>query len=226
MQLADQRFKEMKEGEALDIYLKVLEMESQNYTALWNASLLFAREGYRKKDEEKKRELYKRAHYYGEKTILSYPDSGHAHYVFAVANGRLSDIAEKKERIRKSHIVKKHIEKAAELAPDYAPVWHLYGVWHSSIANISNAEKLGANLISEGLPGGASNEKAEEYLKRAIEVDPYQILFRLDLAKHYKNSGQREKAAEQFRKVLEMEPQFQNDHQHLEDAKALLKKVS
>lgn len=225
LQLADECFHLMDEEKSLNLYLQVLEIDNDNYTALWNASLLFAREGFRQDEDESKRELYKRSLYYAEKVMLSYPDSGHSHYVYAVSNGRLSDLSDKKERIKKSHLIKKHIDRAVLIDPDYAPSWHLYGVWHSSIANISKAEKLAANMISEGIPSGSSHEKAEEYLKRAIEIRPEQILFRLDLAKHYKNSGQHEEAERELKKILKLEPKFMDDADHLENARNLLEEI-
>lgn len=225
LQLADERFNNMEEEEALNLYLEVLEKDRNNFTALWNVSLLFAREGYRKDDEEKKRELYKRALYYGEKSILMYPDSGQSHYVYAVANGRLSDLAEKNERIRKSHIIKKHIDTAVKNNPDYAPAWHLYGVWHSNIANISNVKRFAANIVSEGLPSGASNEKAKEYLQKAIELDPDQILFRIDLAKHYRSIGQEKNAEQELRELLELEPQIKDDPKLLNEARRMLENI-
>lgn len=225
LQLADESFHTMDEEKSLNLYLQVLEIDNNNYTALWNASLLFARKGYRQIQDEKKRELYKRSLYYAEKAVLTYPDSGHSHYVYAVANGRLSDLGDKKERIKKSHLIKKHIDKAVLIDPDYAPSWHLYGVWHSSVANIGKAEKIAANMISEGIPSGASHEKAEEYLKRAIEIKPEQILFRLDLAKHYKNSGQHEEAEQELKNLLNLEPKLKDDAEYLIDARSLLEEI-
>lgn len=225
LQLAEERFYEMKETEALNLYLEALEKDHDNYTALWNTSLLFARDGYRQDKEEKALERYKRALYYAQKAVLSYPDSGHSHYVFSVANGRLADISSKKERIRKSHLIKKHIDKAVLIDSTYAPAWHLYGVWHSSVANISKAEKIAANVVSEGLPRGASNEKAEKYLKKAIKLDPDKILFRLDLAKHFLNSGNKEEAKQELIKLLDLKPQIKGDCEYLKNAQRLLGEI-
>lgn len=123
-----------------------------------------------------------------------------------------------------AHEIREHLEKAAEYEPDFAPVWHLWGVWHSDVANISSAERTAASLISEGIPE-ADNETAEEYLKKAIELDDEHILFRLDLARHYLEIGEDEKAKEVLEKLIELEPQTKDDPGKLDEANELLENL-
>jgi FimV-like protein len=144
--------------------------------------------------------------------------------VKAVALGRWSELQDTDTRIETSHEIKENIEEAVELIPDYAPVWHLYGVFHSDVANISGAEQFAANLISEGVPDG-SNEKAEEYLKKSIDMMPESILFRLDLAKHYLKVDDDDKAREVLEEIKEMEITLPNEGQLKEEASQLLEEL-
>ncbi len=220
---AEELFDEGKEEEALKIYMEVLDEESENYEALWNASLINSRLGYQLGDdeEEKQLEYYNEALNLADRAIEHHDDEGHSYYVKAVALGRWSELQDNETRIETSHEIRENIEKAADMIPDYAPVWHLYGVFHSDVANISGAEKFAANLISEGVPDG-SNEKAEEYLKKAIEMMPECILFRLDLAKHYLKVDDEEQAREVLEEIKEMEPTLPNEGQLKEEAANIL----
>lgn len=221
---AEELFDEGKEEEALKIYMEVLDEEPENYEALWNASLINSRLGYQFGDDEEDKQLeyYNEARDLANRAIEHHGNKGHSYYVKAVALGRWGELQDTNTRIKTSHEIKKNVEKAAEMIPDYAPVWHLYGVFHSDVANVSGAEKFAANLISEGLPD-ASNEKAEEYLKKAIEMMPECILFRLDLAKHYLKVDNEEQAREVLEEIKEMEPTLPNEGQLKEEAANILK---
>lgn len=157
-----------------------------------------------------------------EKSVELYPDEGKSHYVKAVATGRMADVVGTRERISSAHDIRDSVEKAIELEPDYAPAWHLYGVWHSEVNNVGRVERTAARFISEGIPDGASNETAEEYLNKAIELNPGHILFRLDLARHYIRAEEDEKAVPVLQEILEMEPDLKDDPQLLIEAEELL----
>jgi tetratricopeptide (TPR) repeat protein len=226
LERAEEKVEQMEEEEALEVYREVLEKDPENYEALWNTSLLTTRKYYRLSDEDIQVEGFREALEIAEKLVDQHPDKGHSHYVYAVAKGRYADVEGTTDIIEASHEIKDRIERAAELIPDYAPVWHLYGVWHSDIANVNRAERAAANLVSEGLPESAENDKAEEYLRKAVDMMPENILFRLDLAKHYIEIDEVEKAGEQLKKIAAIEPNIMDDDKLKEEAKELFEEMS
>lgn len=227
LQTAGEYFGEAKEKKALDTYLKILELEENNFEALWHVSLLYARIGFRFDSQDQKEDYYHKAFEFAEQTLKKYPDKGHAHFVYALANGRISDISDTQVRIEKSHIIKKHAEKAVKMIPDYAPVWHLLGIWHSEVANVGSAQKLAAGVFSQGLPEGASNSKAEQYIQKALELNPDQALrFKLDLARHYRRAGETEKAIQTLEAIIGIKPQNEIDEWNLERSRELLEELS
>jgi|AntRauTorckE6833_2_1112554.scaffolds.fasta_scaffold00225_5 FimV-like protein len=220
---AQELFDQTSENEALDTYLKVLQKDANNFEALWHTSLLYARIGYRMNSESEMNTYYQKSLDYAEQTLEKYPDKGLSHFVYGVANGRISDISGSKVRIEKSHIVKKHAKKAVEMLPKYAPAWHLLGLWHSKVANIGSGQRFAAGIFSKGVPSGASNEKAEEYIKKALELKPDQVIrFKLDLARHYERSGQKQKAINTLQEVLNESPQNEIDQWNLRRAEKFL----
>lgn len=220
-------FDEAKEQKALETYLKVLDKKPEHYEALWHTSLLYARIGFRMESGSEKEDYYKESLEYAEKTLELYPDKGYTHFVYAVAQGRISDISNLDTRIEKSHIIKKHVSKAVELLPEYAPAWLLLGVWHSEVANVGSAQEFAAGIFSEGLPDGASNEKAVEYINKAIDLKPEKVIrFKLDLARHYERSGQKQKAIQTLKEVVQETPSNEIQEWNMEKAKELLEELS
>jgi tetratricopeptide (TPR) repeat protein len=226
LEKADGQMEQMNEEGALDTYLEVLKLEPNQYEALWNASLLYAAIGYRYENDDKKKEYFNRAVELAEKSIDNFPEKGYPYYVMAVAKGRMTDVVGSRSRIRLAHAVEENVKKAVEIMPEHALSWHLYGVWHSEVANAGRAERFVARFISRGLPEG-SVQKAEEYLHKAKELDPENILIRLDLARHYERNGQRLKAIDVLEELLSLglEPQTKDGPDHLEDARELLNKL-
>jgi len=218
---AGEKFDEGEEQEAIEIYNEVLGLDSENHEALWNISLLYAREGFRQESEDDQERYFRKAIEAAEKSVELHPDKGHSYYALAVAIGRMTEVMGTRDRIRAAHDIKEYAEKAAEMIPDYAPAWHLLGVWHSDVANVSRAERTAARFVSSGLPDG-SNEKAEEYLKKAMELDEESILIRLDLARHYLQVGEDEKAKPILEQILEMETKTKDDPGKVEEARELL----
>ncbi|SMO70848.1 tetratricopeptide repeat protein [Gracilimonas mengyeensis] len=220
---ADSLFNEAEEEEALEIYKAVLKRDSTHYKALWRTALLFAREGYRQPNKKAMEPYYREAMNYAERVLEHHPEKGYTHFVYAVASGRISDISGNEKRIELSHVVKEHAEKAVELLPEYAPAWHLLGLWHSKVANTGGGKKLVAGLFSKGLPEGASNQKAEEYILKAIKLDPEQsIRYQLDLGRHYQRAGETEKARQALQKVLDEEAKTKFDRENQQQARQIL----
>jgi len=168
---ASEKFDRGEEEESLELFLKVLEADSENYDALWNTSIIYARMGFRLDNESEMEEHFEIAKDYAEKAKEYYSDKGRSYYAYAVAVGRMTELMGTRDRIRAAHDIEENISKAVELIPEYAPVWHLYGVWHSDIANANRAERAAARLVSVGLPDDAevfSRRRAQGTRRRVL----------------------------------------------------------
>jgi tetratricopeptide (TPR) repeat protein len=213
-----------QEQKSLNIYEDVLSRDPDNIDALWNGSVLHSKIGYRQEDRQVMREHYETAKRLADRALEHNSDSGYAYYAKAVAIGRMTEVIGIGGKIDASKQIEINIEKAAERIPDFAPVWHLYGVWHSDIANLGTVAKTAVGLFSGGIPD-ASNEKAEEYLNRAVSLDQTSILFHLDLAKHYRKLEQHQEAAELFEKILTLEPHMKDDPGYIKQAERMLRET-
>ncbi len=210
------------EPAARELYEQVIEYDTLNFEALWNLSLLYSKEGHRLEDQNEMESYYRDAKELAETAVEYYPDESESHYVYAVAVGRLSDISTPRERIRASEEIKESVERALELNPGHAGAWHLLGIWHSRAANLTRAERWAANLLFGGAPEGASNDEAENNLKKAIELDPDNILFHVDLARFYITVGRYDEAGDILELTINLEPSEMDDPDLLGEAKELL----
>lgn len=218
---AKEKLNRGEEEESLKLFKKVLQRDGENLDALWNSAVIYAQKGNRTENEEEKEKYFDKGLELAEKAKSLYEDEGFPYYAYAVVIARKTNILGTREKINASYEIKENIEIAARKLTDFAPVWHLYGVWHSDIANVSGVESAAAGLVSEGVPD-ASNEKAEEYLLKAVELDRENVLFNFDLAKHYLEVDDREKSIEVLEKVIEMEPMMKDDSKYIKKAKELL----
>ncbi|MCC5907899.1 MAG: hypothetical protein JJU13_16925 [Balneolaceae bacterium] len=220
---AEMQMDELDESGALESYLEVLEIDPENYEALWNASLLHSTIGFRFDSENEQKAFFKRAMEYADKGLKYHPEKGDPYYVMAVAKGRMANLVRVRKRIELGHEIEEYVVKALDRMPEHAPSWHLYGVWQSEVANVTRAERMAARFISRGLPD-ASDEKAEEYLKKALEFDPESIITRLDLARHFERSGQNDRTKALLEELLELDlpVKTKDDPDHLEDAHKML----
>jgi len=217
---AKKHFERGDEEKAQEIYLKILEKEPNNYEALWNTSIIYIRKARRQFVYATQEAIYRTALAYARLCVEKHPDKPRSHYVVALASAGLADdMPNSSERVKLIWDMKEYAYRAAEMDPQYAPVWHLKGVWHSKLANVSRTERLAARLIYGTLPVGATNHKAEEYLNRAIRMDQNVILFKLDLAQHYQETGQARKAKQILKTVLDMQPVSLNDYYDLNEAR-------
>ncbi|CAN5492973.1 hypothetical protein BH23BAC3_BH23BAC3_16030 [soil metagenome] len=220
LEKAEKSFESGEEEKALEIYLSILTQDPENYDALWNTSFIYTRKGRRQTAYTSEEAYYRKAREFAQKTLDAHPDKPRSHYVFALASAGLADeMPNSSERIQLIWDLKEFSERALQMDPDFAPAWHLKGVWHSKIANISRTERMAAKILYGRLPDGASNKKAEEHLQRAINMEQDVILFKLDLAQHYQETGQQKKAISLLESVLDMTPTSQNDHIDLKEAR-------
>jgi|AntRauTorcE11897_2_1112592.scaffolds.fasta_scaffold01774_2 tetratricopeptide (TPR) repeat protein len=224
LEIAQELHMSGEEQKSLNIYKDVLSKDPENINALWNAAVLHTKIGHRQNSKRSMRRHYKMAQDLSERAVRNHPESGQAYYAMAVSIARMTELMGPGGKLDASRKVKENIEKASELIPDFAPVWHLYGVWHSDVANMSGLAKTAAGLFSGGVPD-ASNDKAEEYLEKATSMDKDNILFHIDFAKHYLKVDRRGDARDLLLEILNMEPHMKDDPGYIEEAEQLLNEI-
>ncbi|NOX37428.1 MAG: tetratricopeptide repeat protein [Calditrichaeota bacterium] len=225
IQKGDSAYAAMDNQAALDFYLKAVEADANNYEALWKLSRAYVDVGEKLTDKDQRKEYFKKAEEAARKAIEVNPNGSKGHLYLSIALGRVALDASPKERIRLSKEIKAEVDKALELDPNDDIAWHVLGRWHRKLATLSWIEKKFANIFLGGVPKEASVEKAAECFQKAIELKPDHINHHLELAITYEKLGQKDKAIEEYKKVLELPKKDADDDEHKAYAQERLKKL-
>jgi len=209
------------EEEALQKFLQVLKLDSNNYEATWNTSFLYARIGNRLQDAEQKKQYFITAKRYATKALALNSKDAESNYVMAVAMGRMALIAPTKEKVAASRDIKKYAEQAIQLNPNHAGAYFVLGKWNYAVANLNWAEEAAANLLFGGIPEGSLDEAIRNYLK-AIKLDPDYILYYYDLAKALEQKEFYDEEIRVLNEALSLKPKTEDDPSILAQCKKLL----
>jgi len=218
---ADQLDSELKEPEALQKYLTAKKIKPNDEYILWNISFLYSKIGFRFDDDDEKEKYFLLAEDFAKRAIKANPNNPECNYVMGVAMGRIAEIASPGDRVAAAREIKKYAEITLKLDPKHDLGWHLLAKWHYRAANLSWPEEIAADLFFGGL-GEASNEESVKAFKKAIELDPYDVLYYLDYALELEEIDKEEEAIEILKKGLKLNPRVVDDPMYLQQCKELL----
>jgi len=224
-----ERAKELKnqfqDEDALKIFESVIEMQQNNYFALFQSVMLHTSIGYRENSSSIAESHFDQAVEYANRLLEHYPDSAASHFAYAASIGRKAQSAGARERVRLSKEIRDHAETAVELDPEYARAWNVLGVWHHRAANLTRVERFAANALFGGAPEGASNENAREAFKMALSLNPDFILYYHDQAEFFITIGEEENARKSLETGLQLETSTSDDEIWKENMRNMLRNL-
>ncbi|WP_240773385.1 hypothetical protein [Pontibacter sp. SGAir0037] len=194
-----------KESEALSLYEQVLKMEPDNYVALCKASILHVRIGDRFSDDTRKMEYFSKAKSYAEQAYELHPFDAEANFAMANSLAYIAKVAGPKQRLSLTNQIKSFADAAVVSNHGHAAAWHLLGRWHYKMANLNFAEEAAAKLFFGGVCGDASNIRAVESMKLAIQYNPANIQYYFDLATIYKDLKKKQDCISTLEQALTLE---------------------
>ncbi len=215
--------KAFKEEAALEKFNKALEIDPDNFEAVWHASYCTAIVGNRQPKDQQP-DWFRKADQLADHALQLNPNHTEANYVKALAVGRLALISDTRTKIELSRDVKKYSELAIKYDKSNAKAWHTLGRWHYEVKELGATKMMLIKLIYGGLPK-ASYKSAVECYKKAINYRPDYILYYLDLAKAYERLGQDDLAITVLNKALKLKPESPDDPGRLEECRKLLDKL-
>ncbi|WP_372638507.1 hypothetical protein [Fodinibius sp.] len=201
---ADSLYAEYQEEQSLELYDQVLEQEPDHYKALWRSSFLYSRIGNRLDEEANQEDYFNRAIELAEKALAVDSTDSQSNFVMSVAMGRKALISGARDRVAASRAIKKYADRAISYDSTNAGAWHVLGRWHFKVANLSWVERLAANTLFGGVPGNASNEKAAEYIEKAISLEGQYARYYYDLARVYEELGRDKQAIETCQAAIDL----------------------
>lgn len=223
-QRADSLYEAHQEAEALELYQQVLAESPKNFQALWRSSFLYSRLGNRQDREDTQKKYYNKAISLAKRALAVDSTHTQSNFVMAVAMGRKALISGSREKVSASRAIKRYADRAIKYDSTNAGAWHVLGRWHFKVANLSWLERAAANTLFGGIPD-ASNEKAAEYIRKAISLDEQYVLYHYDLARVYRELGRKVQAIETCQKAIELPVLVPGDMKIKEQCKELIEEL-
>jgi tetratricopeptide (TPR) repeat protein len=206
---------------ALELYKKVVEMDSLNYEANWKAARTYVDLGETLEDDERAA-YYIQGEIYARRAIRADSTGSDGHLQLSIALGRVALDASAKERIRMSKEIKKEADLALKYNPNNDIAYHVLGRWNRKIANLSWIEETFANMFLGGVPEEASDENAVKCFESAIKINPGYINHYLELGITYEMMDMDQDAAAAYQKCLDLPETHFKDKQYKIKARELM----
>jgi tetratricopeptide (TPR) repeat protein len=219
---ARQAFKDM---DAIGYYKQILELDSNNFQALWKTSFVYQRIGWLEKNSERKKQFFADAIRYANKLYAKYPGTYEANIVLAGSLARMSEFLSAKEKVHTARDIQRYGEMAMGLNPQDHQVWYLLGWLNFELAKANWMERSLAGVLFGGLPKDMTIEKGIRYLEKAIELHPDYIVYIYDLATFYEQTNTAT-AIQLTRKALAINPVAPEDFIYLEKCRNLLTRLN
>jgi tetratricopeptide (TPR) repeat protein len=140
---------------------------------------------------------------YSERAVKAAPNESDAHLSVAISLGKLTAYVSKRESIESSHQIKSAAETAARLNPKNDYAWHILGLWHQALSQISGTTRQIAKVIYGELPN-ASNEEALKCFQKAMALKPQRLIHTIELGRTYAQMNRKEDARLWIQKGLNM----------------------
>jgi tetratricopeptide (TPR) repeat protein len=219
--------KKYQETTAIDLYKKVLKIDSINFTALYNIAYIYQRQGWLEEgiNNEKSKQLYTEFNKYALTAYRHYPETFEGNVLMAGAAARMARFLPAKERVHAAWDIKKFADIAYKLNPNHADVLHMLAWWNYELQKPTWLERKLSDLLFGGLPKGASMDNAFLYLQKAMKIKPDYLVYYYDMAVFYLQTGNTVKAKEYLNKAISMKPDSPEEVQYLDLSKKKLASI-
>lgn len=215
---------------ALEHFRQALQLDSLNYEANWKAARELTDMGKLMPDQQKARRdtVYAEGLALARRAVRVDSNGADAHYMVAVAAGRVALTKSARERVRSARLVRDEALRAIQLDPQHDGAMHVMGRWNAEIMRLPGLVKffaktfLGASIFNE-----ASWDGAVRYFSDAIHFNDQNIYHHLDLAEALIDADREAEARPHLERVAQLPLGCDaGDPTYKEQAAALLTKIT
>lgn len=227
---ADRFYEQFKPRETVSELLKVLKLDPRHFEALGKLARAYIDIGDMIPEtaadwQERRIKQYRVAEEYARKAVAVNPNSTWSHFYVAWSLGNIALVSPVGAQIDLANEIRGWIEKAIALDPQNGYAYHIYGVWQRRMSEIGKMSRMLASVFyGRSVPEG-SMEKALEYLRKAVALNPTVIVSRLELGKTYIVTENWAQARTSLKSVEELPIKFSDDHNHKQKARQLLEEI-
>lgn len=194
--------------EAIVLWEEALKEDPASYEALWKLTRGYYWLGNHS-PEEAQLEFFTKGKNYGQEATKLYPDRWEAHYWLGVCLGRYGETKGVLKTLFLIKPIKKEMETVLRFNPDHAGAHHVLGVLY---------RKAPGKPLSLG-----NKKKALQFARKAVELDPQSLKYKVGLAEAYLALDKKEEARTTLEETLSMPPNPQYESESFEEKEAALK---
>jgi Tfp pilus assembly protein PilF len=139
----------------------------------------------------------------GKKAVAKLPNDAQAHIGLAAAYGQICWFVDDKTRVEYSKGIYQEVNKGLAIDPDNDYGHLILARWNFEMATLNPVLKGIAELVYGQFPP-ASTQAATTQFKKAIELNPSRVIHHAEYAKALEALGEKDKAREEWAKVIEL----------------------
>jgi tetratricopeptide (TPR) repeat protein len=191
-------------ADALRLYQEALALDSSRASVLGRASRSAVDLAEGEGDAARRRDHFQLGERYARRAVALDSLDAETQFHLARALGRAALSVGVRERVRYAVEVRERGRTALRLRADHPGALHVLGVWNAEVKRLNGFEKFFAqNFLGGRIFGEATWQEAVAYLERAVAVDPGRLTHHLALGMIYADIGEKAKAREQLRHVVD-----------------------
>ena len=218
--VGDARMEAFDTAGAAAAYRDGLARDSTSVALLWRLSRALSNRAIETSGRSGDAALHREAVGLARRAVELGPRTARAHSTLAGAVGRLAMFEGGRRKVELAREVRRSAERAIALDPEEFAGYTILGIWHREIATLNPLLRGVARAVFGGLPD-ASLADSRHNLERAVELAPWAITPRVELAKTFLEMDREREARAQLDAAHRLRPLEGLDRQKLAEARAL-----
>ena len=224
--LGDRDYAALNASGALAHYKQAADADPGNYEAQWKAARSAVDLASYDMSGDAQAKMFAEAELYARRAVAANPNDPEGHFALARALGKRALSLGVRERIKYATDVRSQALDCLKLNPKHAGCLHVMGVWNAEVMRLNGFTRMIAkNLLGGKVFGSASWSEAERYMKESVANEPNRVVHHLDLARIYKDRGDKAKARAEFQAVIDLPVSDFNDRHYKAEAAEALKSL-
>lgn len=219
----DSAYAALRAPEALRQYLAALAIDSSSGDALWRAARTESELAEYDSVPADADRLRADAERHARAAVAKAPKIAQAHFVLAVALGRIALTRSTFERLPYAVEIHQEADTCLALDAKHPGCLHVAGLWIAEYLRLGSFSRETANTMTDGkLFATATWAEAERNLRAAIELEPQRAIHHLDLARMLSDQAKNDSARAELQAAIDAPSRDYNDAHYRAEAAAAM----